>query len=108
MPRTYGAIPLSFLAALALAARPLAAQTPADSTPIEARYRAVADRLIDGALADSAAWQRLAELTDRFGNRLSGSESLEHALDWILDRMRGDGLERVHAEPAMVPHWVRG
>ncbi len=97
----------SLLAAASVAAVPLRAQAPAD-TAIEARYRAVADRLIASALADSTAWQRLAELTDRFGNRLSGSESLERALDWILERMRGDGLERVHAEPAMVPHWVRG
>ncbi len=101
-------IALSFLAAASVcAARPLHAQA-ADSTAIEVRYQAVADRLIAAALADSSAWQRLAELTDRFGNRPVGSESLERALDWILERMRGDGLERVRSEPAMVPHWVRG
>ncbi len=63
---------------------------------------------MDDALADSAAWQRLAELTDWFGNRLSGSENLERAIDWVLDLMRGDGLEHVRGEGAMVPHWVRG
>ncbi|MGA2382841.1 MAG: M20/M25/M40 family metallo-hydrolase [Gemmatimonadales bacterium] len=94
--------------ALAFAPRPLAAQAAVDTASLEGRYRTVADRLIDAALADSSAWQRLAELTDRFGNRLSGSESLERAIDWMLDRMRTDGLEHVRAEPAMVPHWVRG
>jgi carboxypeptidase Q len=94
-------------AAGSLAPRALAAQGTGD-TSLVARYQAVADRLIDASTADSAAWLRLAELTDRFGNRLSGSESLERALDWVLDGMRRDGLENVRGEPAMVPHWVRG
>jgi len=97
------------LACAAAVAAPisLAAQQRGD-TSLVVQYRAVADRLIGAATADSAAWLRLAELTDRFGNRLSGSESLERALDWVLDQMRADGLENVHGEPAMVPHWVRG
>jgi carboxypeptidase Q len=75
---------------------------------LAARYRAAADRIIDAALADSAAYARLTELVDRFGPRLSGSENLERALDWILDEMRRDGLERVRGEPVMVPAWIRG
>jgi carboxypeptidase Q len=50
----------------------------------------------------------MAELSDRFGHRLSGSDALEHALDWVLAEMRRDGLENVRGEPVMVPHWVRG
>jgi carboxypeptidase Q len=65
-------------------------------------------RLTDAALASSVAYTRLATLTDTFGHRLSGSDSLEHALDWILDEMRGDGFDSVRGEPVMVPHWVRG
>ncbi len=75
---------------------------------IEDHYRDVADRIIDAALADSSAYERLAELVDRFGHRLSGSESLERALDWILDEMERDGLENVRGEPVMVPRWMRG
>jgi carboxypeptidase Q len=71
-------------------------------------YRAVADRIVAAALSDSAAYARLAVMTDRFGPRLSGSASLERALDWILEEMRRDGLDSVHAEPVMVPVWVRG
>ncbi len=71
-------------------------------------YREAADRLIDAALADGAAYERLAELVDRFGHRFSGSESLEQAIDWILAEMKRDGLENVRGEPLMVPHWVRG
>jgi len=99
---------LATAAVAALAVPPsLAAQQAGDSVLV-AGYRAAADRIIAAATADSAAWQRLAELTDRFGNRLSGSPSLERALDWVLERMRADGLENVHGERAMVPHWVRG
>jgi carboxypeptidase Q len=90
------------LAVALLLAAPLRAQT------IPERYRAAADSIIATALRDSSAWNRLAELTDRFGNRPSGSASLEHALDWVLERMRADGLDNVRGEPVMVPHWVRG
>ena len=76
--------------------------------PVARAYRETADRLIAGALADSAAYQRLARLTDRFGSRLSGTPALEGAIDWVLDEMRRDGLANVRGEPVMVPHWVRG
>lgn len=84
----------------------LAAQAPAD--PLVEPYRDAANRIIGAALADSAAWDRLARLTDTFGHRLSGSESLERAIDWIVTEMRKDGLDRPVKEPVMVPHWVRG
>jgi carboxypeptidase Q len=44
-------------------------------------YQEAADRLIDAALADSAAYARLTEMVDRFGHRFSGSKNLEQALD---------------------------
>jgi len=90
------------LSCLALAS-PLAAQGP-----VTAHYRAVADRIIGAALADSAAYARLGMLVDTFGNRLSGSDNLEHAIDWIIAEMKQDGLANVRGEPAMVPVWVRG
>jgi carboxypeptidase Q len=71
-------------------------------------HRAAADRLIDAATRDSAAHKRLATLADKFGNRFSGSASLENALDWIMAEMKQDGLENVHGEQVMVTHWVRG
>ena len=73
-----------------------------------APYRQAADRIIAAALGDSAAYERLAELGDRFGHRLSGSIALEKALDWMLEEMEEDGLDNVHGEPVLVPHWVRG
>jgi carboxypeptidase Q len=75
---------------------------------ISARTRADANRLLDAAVGDSTAYTRLAELTDKFGHRISGSQALEDAISWILDRMKTDGFASVRGEPVMVPHWVRG
>src|SRR5215203_5129771 len=71
-------------------------------------YREPAARLIGAALADAFAWNRLAELTDTFGHRLSGSQALEDTIAWAVRTMRDDGLENVRAEPVKVPRWVRG
>ena len=94
------------LAAVTLAALALSS-VRAGAQSVEA-YRAAADRLIDAATRDTAAWLRIAELTDTFGPRVSGSVALERAIDWTLERMRADGLENVRGERAMVRNWVRG
>lgn len=95
------------LALVALLLAPTSASTQ-QLTPLQRQFQPVANQLIDAALRDSAAWNRLAELTDRFGHRFSGSPSLEAAIDWMLDRMRADGLENVRGEEVMVPRWIRG
>jgi carboxypeptidase Q len=71
-------------------------------------YRANAEKLIAAAQADQFAWDRLAELTDTYGQRLSGTENLNRAIAWAQETMKKDGLENVHAERVMVPRWVRG
>ena len=71
-------------------------------------HRASSARLIEAALRDSAAYQRLARLVDGFGHRMTGAESLERAIDWIVAEMKRDGFENVRKEPVMVPRWVRG
>jgi carboxypeptidase Q len=81
------------------------AQTP---TSIERTYSNIANRLIAAATEDSFAYNRIAELTDRFGPRLSGSEGLERAIDWMMVQMKADSLDHVRGERVMVPHWVRG
>lgn len=54
-------------------------------------------------------FNRLAAMTDKFGNRLVGSETLENVIDYMLDQFKADGLENVHGEPVTnIPHWVRG
>lgn len=81
-----------------------AAQTPIDPDA----YRDAADRIINAALADSAAYERTVYMGDTFGHRFSGSASLEAAIDWILEEMAADGLENVHGQPVLVPAWIRG
>ena len=71
-------------------------------------YREAARRLIDESLSTRFAWERLAELGDTFGHRLSGSDALEAAIRWAAEEMKEDGLENVRLEPVKVPHWVRG
>ena len=71
-------------------------------------YKPIAAKLIAESQASDFAWRRLAELTDTFGHRLSGSDPLEKAIDWAVAAMKKDGLENVRKEPVMVPKWVRG
>jgi carboxypeptidase Q len=94
---------LIVISSFAVTAAPAFAQAP-----IAEQYRDVANRLIEAATQDSAAFARLTLLTDTFGSRFSGSESLERAIDWILEEMKKDSLENVRGEPVMVPRWVRG
>ncbi|HEU4534018.1 MAG TPA: M20/M25/M40 family metallo-hydrolase, partial [Polyangiaceae bacterium] len=54
------------------------------------------------------AWQRLAEMTDTYGSRLSGSENLQRTIEWAMAAMKADGLENVRAEPVAVERWERG
>jgi carboxypeptidase Q len=82
---------------------------PAQSVPAWLDpYRDPAARLIGEATGDTFAWNRLSVLTDSIGNRLSGSPQLERAIEWSVAEMKRDGLENVHTEKVMVPHWVRG
>lgn len=101
------------LSSLAMAASPTAspaqnaANHPVD-TSIATSYRAAAESLMRAATRDSAAHNRLGKLVDGFGHRLSGSASLEAAIDWIVKEMKADGLQNVRGEPVRVPHWIRG
>ena len=90
-----------------LAAAALQAQAPAPGAWL-VPYQANTSRLIKAATEDDFAWQRLAELTDTYGHRLSGSDNLTRAIAWAAEAMKKDGLENVHTEWVMVPHWIRG
>jgi len=95
----------------AIAQSSAAPQTTAQLSPPRVKiedYRERASRIIGAALTSDLAYRRLAWLTDRIGNRLSGSESLQRAIEWAASEMKSDGLEDVHTEKVMVPHWVRG
>src|SRR5687768_9439099 len=97
--------PAGLVAGLLSQPGPLCGQMASDT--VISSLRPAAERLIAAATGDSAAHDRLALLVDTFGPRLSGSASLEAAIDWILREMKSDGLAHVRGQRVMVPHWER-
>jgi len=85
-----------------LTAACLSAQSSPDA------LRTASERLRAEASRTHGAYEDLAWLCDRIGHRLSGSLQLDQAIAWTQIRMKAAGLVNVHAEPVMVPHWVRG
>lgn len=92
----------------AAAASSAAAAAPAAAaSAIADRYREPVGKIVTAAHADRDAYRKLSQLTDRIGNRLSGSPELARAIAWAAQTMKDDGHD-VHTEKVMVPHWVRG
>jgi carboxypeptidase Q len=104
-------IPFPALICLAVACATLSAATPRAQSALPPRVAPYADasgKLIAAAQSNDFAWRRLAELTDTYGNRLSGSENLTRAIQWAVTTLNTDGLANVHTERVMAPRWVRG
>ena len=86
------------LALLALAAPTIGIAAEAPAT----------QRILDAALAESKAYERLVWLCDRVGHRISGSPQLERAVAWGEATMKADGADRVWKDEVLVPVWIRG
>ena len=52
-------------------------------------------------------WTKLANFVDDFGSRLSGTQNLETAIDFLKGEFVNFGLDNVHTENVSVPHWLR-
>lgn len=74
----------------------------------EARDAAMLRRIYEAALSDNVAYARLRELVTNHPGRLSGSKSLEGAVQWASATLRAQGVDRVEVQPVDVPHWERG
>ena len=103
--------PLALTLALAACASPPAGSRPV--SPGEAwggspAYRAAADRIIAAVMAGNDSWNKMEELCDGIGHRLSGTPELDAAIAWAQAALKRDGHEGVRAEPVQVPKWVRG
>ncbi|HJV03617.1 MAG TPA: M20/M25/M40 family metallo-hydrolase [Burkholderiaceae bacterium] len=92
---------LSMLAGCLLGAAALPALAAAAND--SATLAAIRER----AMQDSWAYERLADLTDLVGPRLSGSPGAAAAVEQVADAMRKLGA-KVTLQPVKVPHWVRG
>jgi carboxypeptidase Q len=84
----------------ALAASMASAATPGNDP-------AALDRIRDAALQSDYAWERMADMTDLIGPRLSGSPGAAAAVTQVADAMRKLGA-KVTLQPVKVPHWERG
>jgi carboxypeptidase Q len=89
---------LTLLASCLLSAGVIAA--PANDPATLAQIR-------DSAMKDDWAYERLADLTDLVGPRLSGSAGAAAAVEQVAAAMRKLGA-KVTLQPVKVPHWVRG
>ena len=89
---------LSLIAASAALAAEHRAPSPPDPDAV---------RLVAAAQQSDWALQRLEDLTDLVGPRLSGSRGAAAAVEQLAGVLRDLGLD-VHLEPVRVPHWERG
>jgi carboxypeptidase Q len=93
--------PFSFgLLAAALFAGAAHAASPGNDPAALAKIR-------DAALQSDYAWDRMADMSDLIGPRLSGSPGAAAAVTQVAEAMRKLGA-KVTLQPVKVPHWVRG
>jgi carboxypeptidase Q len=90
---------LTVLAASMFGATAIAA-TPGNDPAALAQIR-------NAALTSDWAWERVADMTDLIGPRLSGSAGASAAVTQVAEAMRRIGAT-VTLQPVKVPHWVRG
>lgn len=64
-------------------------------------------KIRDAAMQSNYAYERLEDLTDLVGPRLSGSAGAAAAVQQVAEAMRKLGA-KVTLQPVKVPHWVRG
>ncbi len=82
-----------------------AAGEPPDTS---AAHQALVRNLRAAGLRDQGAWPLLKALTAKAPHRLSGSQGSAIAVQSMTEAMRERGLQNVHTEHVMVPHWERG
>lgn len=78
------------------------------TTPEISSYQETANKIIAAARKDNDSYLKLQELCDDIGHRLSGSESLEKAIQWAQQSLKEDGQENVRGEKVTIRKWVRG
>jgi carboxypeptidase Q len=87
----------------------LLAATPALSAPIAATSRIdQAASVRDQALATSAAFPWLQDLTTSVGQRLAGTPAEQRGRDWAMKAMAAAGLVNIKSESFPLPVWERG
>ena len=57
--------------------------------------------------SSTVAYPKLERLCVDYGHRLTGSDQLERVIDWVLDEMKAEKLERIDTQQVTVPRWER-
>src|SRR5689334_9021934 len=71
--------------------------------PTPAPFETIAGR----ALTDGATLASVTDLSDRVGQRLSGSDGAAEGVRWAVAQFQAAGVQ-VRTERVEAPHWVRG
>lgn len=76
-----------------------------------ASYRPVAERVLsyvqDKRGYKGRTWATLSQFTDTFGSRLAGTRNLENSIDYMMNSLKAQNLDNVHAESVMFTGWQR-
>jgi len=83
-------------------------QEPRTEVPIPDAGEPELARLIEAALQDDYAYDKLAELCEAVGSRLVGSAGMDRAMAWSAESFRTAGFDSVWREPVEAPYWTRG
>ena len=65
-------------------------------------------QIYKSALTESHCYSWLDDLSNKVGQRLSGSKGAEQGVLYTKQQMETLGLDRVYLQEVMVPKWVRG
>ena len=77
--------------------------------PDEDGTKAALTKIAGEGMMNSHAFEYLTELSDKVGARVTGTPEAQKAVDWGIAKMRGIGLENVHAEKWQLWRgWKRG
>ncbi|KAJ2506893.1 hypothetical protein GGI11_006520 [Coemansia sp. RSA 2049] len=67
-------------------------------------------QLLDGGFdsSNTVAWDRLAEMTDLYGHRMTSSVAYDRSARWVVRTANGDSGMQAYMEPVFVDEWRRG
>ncbi|KAJ1935776.1 hypothetical protein FBU59_005277, partial [Linderina macrospora] len=69
------------------------------------------ENLLDAGFDENntVAWDRLAEMTDLYGHRMTGSDGYDRSAEWVVKTIKQEDTNlTVWTEPVWVNQWVRG
>jgi hypothetical protein len=65
-------------------------------------------KISDNVMLKGECYKNLEYLCKKIGNRISGSENAQKAVDYTFKLLKDAGADTVYLQECMVPQWVRG